>query len=200
MVDFLYLGAHYNGLNPSGVTFQRQTNEQTCWAACIANARSVLLGKTDVTDLDILKAAHLDTFKFQALADKEMVELISYVSHITNVMPAAKPPSPAMWMLTDPGAIDALSEVVAKELPVVLGLENPKEEIGHDVLLLAVGGQMGLDYLVYDPQTNGTPGQHLAVSLAMQAFTNQDTGGLKVFSFDIIKKYGKWAIPLRKKT
>jgi len=187
-MEFLYYGKKFDGLNPSGVTFQRQTNENSCWAACIANARSVLFGKDDIIDIDIYNKNH-DGFHFIAVHENNIVEYIAFVSEMTGVQPVPK----EKWDLPD--ALEGVCKALSHGYPCMIGLNNPSGGVGHDVLALAWGGPFGTHFLVYDPQENVTspPGSIAsAIQVAMQ-------GGLTVLDYGFLQNYGRWAIPLRRR-
>src|SRR6185503_9059930 len=86
MGQFRYLGATYFGLDPQQVTFQRQASSDTCWAACLANAGSVLYGRPVATDQDIVRAAHLEGLKNKGLKKAHVVEMVNFVSPVSQVM------------------------------------------------------------------------------------------------------------------
>ncbi len=186
MATFMYAGHYYEGINPSGLTFQRQSDLTSCWAACLINARSALLGLSDVTDQDILSYA-FPGYKIVALNDKETLEMILYVSHITGVTTTVKELFPTNVEQAFASFNNALT---TKGMPALLGLTPKSGGMGHMVLVLASGGQLGMDYLVYDPWYD-------ARLPRIQAFM---TSGLKVLSYDTLLSHkDNYVVPLTKR-
>ncbi len=188
MAQFMYGGLNFEGINPAGITFQRQTDKNGCWAACLANARSALLGMSDVSDQHIIAVTH-PGFKSSAIYENQMLESILVVSEKTGVTPGTK----ELWKFADPGAIDGVDNAIRHEYPCIFDFQFPDEKVGHQFLALAVGGQVGNTYLVYDPYP-GIEGSGTTATI-----NQAKEGGLRTLTYGDIQKYGNYAIPLKKR-
>jgi hypothetical protein len=178
----------FTGINPVGLTFQRQSNDNSCWATCICNARSALLGESNISDHDILKITH-PGFDFVGIHDKEIIETISLLKEKTGVVPAVRETFPT----TDGQALSTFHEVLTdREFPALLKLTPPNNGLGHFVLVLALD-QTGTLYLIYDPQIGDREAEGtIPETLSFLA------GGLKIISFETLIGENNYVIPLRR--
>lgn len=149
MANFYYDGRYYDGINPSGLTFSRQTST-TCWAASIANARSAFYKKCDLSDQDLVAKIfpenHTGSY---GLTATDLLDAILKLAEFTQVTLVKK----ATFMLNEFVNFDLLTTLLEAERPVIL----IDYDATHVVLALAHSG--GNDFLVYNSQQGADDGK-----------------------------------------